>query len=248
MRELFSDPGERWAYLPRTSKCNKRIAFFVHGYNPFDQYHPNFLTTWGNLPSLLREHADGSDIFKNWDYFFLGYKVDRVEGYLDIAEIIATHWNAAANGTSPFLHQYATLSLVGHSLGTLGIRQLLAARSLHQSQLLPSIHSVLLFGSPVAGSDWARFSPDPIAHALRPFGPQLRMLNVWCSENYDSQTWPHSRSVFGNDDRIVNVKGRTFVDWTGDQKSTVNLGHSALCKPKNWKQSQIKGFLEEAFK
>jgi hypothetical protein len=113
----------------------------------------------------------------------LGYSTWDVDSYLDIAGLLSTQIKLALNGQSPYPRQYSEFALLGYSLGTLGIRQLLCACSLSDPALVTAVKSVTLFGSPGEGSPLARIEAPILAagRALRPMNPQLLMLKEWTS-------------------------------------------------------------------
>src|ERR1044071_4972301 len=145
MREFLNRSKEYRALIRSQDKSNTQLAIFVHGFKG------GYLSTWGKLPDLIQQNADTDANFQDWDFLFLGYDTRNVQTYLDIAGLICTEWDKARTGNSPYNRSYTKLALFGHSLGTLGIRQLLCAWS-HQPQgMQQAIHSVTLFGTPLNG-------------------------------------------------------------------------------------------------
>lgn len=203
------------------------------------------MTAWGLLPVLLQQHALQEKNLKDWDFLFLGYSTRSIDSYLDIARLIATEWARAASGKPPFTGAYSKFSLFGHSLGTLGIRQLLCAGCLHPQGMLDHLHSVVLFGTPLNGSPlsgiFAKLFGGPVAEALREGNPQLRMLRNWNESIHCHRPWRGVRVVLGIDDRIVGSKLADLIEFTGDTKPTaiLNFNHATLVKPKNWSNSTI---------
>ena len=178
----------------------RSLAIFVHGFLG------NHLTTWGNLPEILRDHASDDSVLVNWDFLFLGYATKKVLSYLDIARVIATQWEKAATGKRPFEGAYTNFALLGHSLGTLGIRQLLCAGVMQPPEMLKALHSVTLFGTPLNGSSLAAYGGivgGPIAKALEPGNSQLRMLRSWNESVHPFLKWKGVRVVLGMDDQVV---------------------------------------------
>jgi hypothetical protein len=176
--EFLDRQEERWAFLRKQSGgAGRSLAIFVHGFLG------NHLTTWGRLPELLEQHAQDDQVLMHWDFLFVGYPTRKIATYLDIAKLIATQWEKAANGKAPFEGTYIRLALLGHSLGTLGIRQLLCAGVLQPPAMLKALHSVTLFGTPLNGSPLAELGAKlvggEVAEALKPGNPQLRMLRTW---------------------------------------------------------------------
>ena len=233
MREFDNRTGEQWALLRRTSP-NVKLAIFVHG------FYGDYLATWGKISDLLRTHADTDTVCTEWDFLFLGYSTSTVETYLDIAAVIATQWQRARHGHAPFRHAYDQFALFGHSLGTLGIRQLLCAREAQPGGHLNDLKAVVLFGTPLNGSGWAKLAPwNKVADSLKPGNPQLRMLKSWSTGVHDQLAWPPVRIVLGLDDKVVGAS--EFTQWTGDASPAdiTNFDHSALVKPAGWPSAVV---------
>jgi hypothetical protein len=216
------------------------LAIFVHGFLG------DHLTTWGHLPEMLREHAQTESTLENWDFLFLGYNTRDISSYLDIARLIASQWDKAVAGKAPFEGAYLRLALLGHSLGTLGIRQLLCAGVLQPPKMIKALHSITLFGTPLNGSPLAlvggNFIGGKITSALKPGNPQLRMLRSWNETIYPHLQWHGVRVILGTDDKVVGNKYADLIDFAGDAKpiSLVNADHKNLVKPKKWFASAIR--------
>lgn len=237
MRDFLDRNREKWAYLVSASAPTRQLAIFVHGYTG------DYLGTWGKLPQMLLQEADARPVFQDWDYVFLGYSTKAIDCCLDIARRIATEIQKAQVGAAPYRAPYERFALFGHSLGTLGIRQLLCAAALHTPpNLLQLLHSVTLFGTPVNGSPWAKFGQVlfDVSDALKPESPQLRMLKVWTDGAYRLQPWPATRVMLGLEDAVVGSKFADLINWAGDtQAQTVELGHLAMVKPNDWNSAVI---------
>ena len=244
MRELRDRNDEQWALLPREDQANTKIAIFVHGFIGA------YLGTWGALPELLAANADAGTPFDTWDYLFIGYDTANTETYLDIASLIYTKWDEASSGMLPLGRRYTSLALFGHSLGTLGIRQLLCAWSLHRNELLEAIHSVTLFGTPLNGSGRAKWATwrYKIAQALEPGNAQLVMLRTWLKSARKKALWPEARVVLGLDDKVVGHRNKDLVDWPGDQEpvTLTNFDHRQLVKPATWDESSVVSYVRRA--
>jgi hypothetical protein len=239
--EFLDRQQENWALLRRPQGgAGRSLAIFVHGFLG------DHLTTWGRLPELLRQHASADAVLAGWDFLFLGYPTRKIASYLDIARLIATQWGNAADGRPPFSGAYRRLALLGHSLGTLGIRQLLCASVLQPPQMLQALHSITLFGTPLNGSTLANFGATlvggDIAEALKPGNPQLRMLRAWNESVHQQLKWRGVRVVLGTDDQVVGNKYADLVDFAGDVKpsSLLNFDHGDLVKPRDWTTSAIR--------
>lgn len=238
MRTLLPRNDEAWALLRRTDQANRKLALFIHGFKG------NYLTTWGTLPDLFEKEADKDEDFADWDFLFLGYDTTAVQTYLDISKLIITEWNKAATGQRPYNQPYEKLALFGHSLGTLGIRQLLCAWSEQPDTMHGCIHSITLFGSPLNGSSlasWFGWSGGPIGDALKPKNPQLRMLKSWSASAYLRQQWPPIRLILGLDDQVVGHEYDELIQWDGDEKPSIitNFDHSTMVKPKAWQSAVV---------
>jgi len=247
MREFQDRSGESWALIKRQDTDNTKLAIFIHGFLG------SHLTTWGNLPTLIRNHADSDSISAEWDYVFLGYDTRNVETYLDIAELICSEWNKARTASRPYNRTYTKLALFGHSLGTLGIRQLLCAWSIQPDGMLDAVHSVTLFGTPLNGSPYAKFMKSllgyKIADALRPQNPQLRMLKIWLKSVYSKNPWKPVRIILGQDDKIVGFQYAELIEWPGDDRPEYTvLNHRELVKPLSWNNSKVVDYICNALR
>jgi len=223
--------------LIRSSKhINTKLAVFVHGFRG------SYLDTWGKLPDLLTENADASEPFASWGYVFVGYSTWRMQTFLDISAVIGTEVTAAQNGDGRYGHKYDRIALFAHSLGTLGVRQLICAASVQAPGLLASLHSVMLFGSPINGSPAARLAVGyDIREALKPNNPQLKMLRSWSKCAFESSPWPEVRLVIGQDDRVVGARDIFFTEWPNDEKNPrfTAYNHRTLTKPNEWAGSHV---------
>jgi hypothetical protein len=230
MRELVHREDEHFALIRRTDSSVRKVAMFIHGFRG------NYWTTWGPLGNLLNTEADQRAVYRDWDYLFLGYDTRSVATYLDIARLIWTQWRKAARGDPPFDHSYSKFALIGHSLGTLGIRQALCAHSLQPPNMLDALHGVVYFGSPINGSPLANMALLwKIADALEPGSPQLRMLKGWTTDVHPYAPWPNVRVVTGLDDKVVGHVDSEFIDWAGDDPAEeTGKNHSELVKPNGW--------------
>lgn len=242
-RSFFDRQREKWAFVQRDDLVNTKLAIFVHGWRG------GYLSTWGDLAYYLVTHADLNPVLGRWDYFFVGYETYSLNSLLDIARIVATKWKTAARGRPPFQHSHKSLALVGHSLGTLGIRQLLCAVSEQPVGMLDALHCVLFFGSPLNGSPLAvaggaaRFAdairgrlgallPNAyqINDALRSDKQILKMLHAWNESIRMYGDYPklEIKIIMGADDLVVYQGG--IAQWTGNSDRNEHpLNHSQLC-------------------
>lgn len=256
MRELVHRQEQRFALI-RSPRANANLAVFVHGYGG------NYLTTWGDLSDWLHQHADGDAALKGWDFLFVGYSSGAVQSFLDIASVIREHWERASQGAAPFDKPYEKLALFGHSLGTLGIRQLLCSTCDYPTGSCYPLKAVVLFGSPLNGSPLARVArlmairrpkeilegSFSISHALREGGPQIRMLANWHRSISAHAGLPSATVVMGTADRVVN-RGDP-ADWPDDVlKDYEGFGHSDLVNAETtgpgWVKSPLYVHLREA--
>jgi pimeloyl-ACP methyl ester carboxylesterase len=245
MREFLNRHNEQLALVRRGDRANTRLAIFVHGFRG------NYLTTWGKIPELLEANADNDPDLAPWDFLFLGYSTRAVATYLDIASLICTAWRRASSGDAPHRGKYERLALFGHSLGTLGIRQVLCASSTHGCPLLESLHTVTLFGTPLNGSPLSTLGSVlySIAGALEPENPQLRMLKVWSEGAFLDRPWPKVRVVLGQGDWVVGQQFAELVRWPGDHTpdQTV-LDHADLVKPAAWTDCSVMDYVRSGLR
>jgi pimeloyl-ACP methyl ester carboxylesterase len=235
-RILHNHSEERWALLKRAQPENDRLTIFVHGYDG------TYLGTWGNLPQLLHDNADEDSVLRKWDFLFMGYNHRTLSTFIDIADRIRDEWERAENGYPSIGRKYKRFALVGHSLGTLGIRQLICASSLQPRDMFSKLHSVTLFGTPMTGSVLAWFSPWAIGRSLRPFSPGMTMLHEWVRSAHEHtmafhrDKWPRIKLVHGQADRIVQTHARHMINWPGDDRREANTasGHIDMTKPQQW--------------
>jgi len=240
-RNFQDRQGEHWTLIKGSSN-NTRLAIFVHGFLG------NHLTTWGRLPELLQANADTDPVLVTWDFLFIGYSTNAVASYLDIARLISTQLHLACEGQPPFSHQYERFALLGHSLGTLGIRQLLCAKALHHPGMIDKLHSIMLFGTPLNGSRLAMFGGllgGSITKALEPGNPQLRMLHAWTESIYPSLAWKEVKLVLGTEDRVVGFDHVDLVKFPGDAPNPIlwGLNHSSMVKPASWEASTVRDLI-----
>lgn len=241
-RKFTDRPETKWALLSSEDRLNDSLCIFIHG------FYGNYLSTWGKIPQLLRSHADQDQACKEWDFLFVGYATGNVESYLDISKIIVTEWRKARNGEAPYRTRYKRFTLVGHSLGTLGIRQLLCAQALQPDGTIRDLKSVLLFGTPLSGSSLAKYAIwSSIGSALKDNNPQMRMLRVWTQSTVENIKWPPVRVILGLDDKVVGATKAELIKWEGDVDpvDVNNLDHGTLVKPNHW-NSLVINYLQNA--
>ena len=266
MRSFFDRPEQQWHLIRRADSHNTCLAIFVHGFRG------NYLGTWGNLATCLSERSDAHPVFSKWDYLFLGYDSATIGNLLLIADIIRTQWEEAAAGNPPFDAPYKEFALFGHSLGTLGIRQLLCATSLLPPGFESSLKSVVLFGSPLNGSPLAPYgkmlgfldvlrgpaaalaaiSPSgyKIIESLTKDGAVLQMLRVWNDSARRHLKLPKALTYQGTGDWVVGP-GQIGNSWHGDDRKVLNLEHQNLIKindSSEWSNSAFRDALERALK
>lgn len=230
MRRIDDRQKEKWAFLPSTEARNTNLAIFVHGFGG------GHLSTWGNLADLLARNADTASPFKHWDYLFLGYSTISTDSYLDIAGIIDKQARYALEGRAPFQRAYRRLSLFGHSLGTLGIRQFLCMKALEKPSIINQLHRIVLFGSPLNGS-WLALARIGVLGCLKPNSPELRMLRKWTGGAHGVEPWPRVRLIVGSRDWVVGSTDPWMVDWAGDLEKPDSIchGHISMTKAWTWK-------------
>jgi pimeloyl-ACP methyl ester carboxylesterase len=246
-REFFDRQKALWAYVRRSEVANEKLVIFVHGFGG------SYLSTWGELANYLTNHADADEKLKTWDYLFVGYETYSIDTYLAIAGLVASQWKKASMGQPPFdRNKYSTLAIFAHSLGTLGVRQLLCAMSKQPEGLAKALRAAVLFGSPLNGSPLAGmgglrsivdlFTGKPaailpknyrIARALEPGSPELEMLNVWSKtmRKYGRHPFGPTKVILGTDDHVVGRGG--LAEWDDDDVVTTAMDHSGMVKITN---------------
>jgi hypothetical protein len=267
-REFLDRPRDRWGFIRSGDRQTVNLAIFLHGFRG------GYLDTWGKLSDFLFKWSDNNSILQNWDFLFVGYDTAAIRTYIDIAEVILTQWRGACAGLVPFGRPYERLALLGHSLGTLGIRQLLCSSALWRRSKLTTaqIHHVVLYGTPLNGSSLANFaglfrftdiltrSPKnsvpnllsgyEIRHALSPNNGQLLMLKLWTESAHMDGRLPPISIVYGLDDKVVGTTSPELVNWAGDEPALFSnddhLGLSKLATPAEWENSFFFDSLQRA--
>lgn len=246
-RQFFDRQKQHWAYVRRSDAANNKLVIFIHGFRG------SYLSTWGELANYLTEHSDSDPKLAEWDYLFLGYETYSIGTFLAIAEIIASQWRSASSCDPPFeRNAYKHLAIFAHSLGTLGVRQLLCAISLQPQGMSAALRKAVLFGSPLNGShlaglgslgrfmDAAKGRPASllpgsfrILEALKVGNAELEMLCVWSHTMRAHGRVPFgpTRIIMGADDHVVGRE--TLVDWGDDEKHTTAMSHRAMVKISN---------------
>lgn len=233
--------------MRRTDKANEKLVIFVHGFGG------SYLSTWGELANYLTQHADADEKLREWDYVFVGYETYSIDTYLAIAGIVGSQWKKASTQQPPFeKNQYASLALFAHSLGTLGIRQLLCAVSTQPEGMAKALKSAVLFGSPLNGSPlagmggllsvWDLVTGKPAAvlpssyrikRALEEGNPELEMLHVWNQtvRKHGNNPFGPTKVILGTDDHVVGT-GK-LADWNDDEVLTTSMDHTEMVKIAN---------------
>jgi hypothetical protein len=236
-----------WAHVRRTDMANEKLVIFIHGFRG------TYLSTWGRLADYLNQHADYHPVLREWDYLFLGYETYSIKNFLEIGKIVGTQWKLASTRRPPFdRNNYSQLALFGHSLGTLGLRQLLCAMSEHPDGMLDALKATVLFGSPLNGSSltglaslaplldaaqgkFAALLPDSyaIARALEPNSGELKMLHTWNAtmRRFGKGNFGPCKVILGTDDHVVGMGG--LATWDGDEEETTGMTHSSMIETVN---------------
>jgi len=263
-RTLIDRPDEKWALIKAEDRQNTRLAIFVHGFTG------SYLGTWGALPDFLIQNSANITEFEGWDFLFVGYDTATIDNFLGIAQIIFSKWTLATQSPKidPFKsNDYDTLSLIGHSLGTLGIRQTLCALSMQPKGFDKAVKSAVLLGAPQNGSPLANFglgahvaelvknknllALNPfalrIAGALKPQSPELIMLKAWYEsiQGHGCFGQPALHLHLGIGDYVV---GWQHSKWGSEPNAIVhNASHNSLLKIV-WKNGQPSGIILGALK
>jgi hypothetical protein len=183
----------------------------------------------------------------------LGYETYSISSFLEIAKIVGSQWERASTRQSPFdQNNYSQLALFGHSLGTLGLRQLLCAMSEQPVGMLAALKATVLFGSPLNGGSitgLASLAPlgdlflgkpaallpgaYKITDALEPDSHALKMLHAWNEtiRKFGKGKFGPSKVILGADDHVVGTGG--LAAWTGDQETMTGMAHSEMVKTRN---------------
>lgn len=231
MRSFSVQQARKRALIRATANESRGIAIFVHGFNG------SFLKTWGELPELLYRHADSDPVFAEWDFLFIGYTTLGPAGighFSHISGLIHTEMRAATSGhlAGRVDKPYQRVALLGHSLGTLGIRELVASVTQCPAPTFRTIHSIGFFGSPLNGSLLAHLGQwvAPIGGALRPGSPEMIQLQRHVSAGWQARQWPQVNLVLGTEDMVV---GPNLYNWAGDLQPPDYhaVDHSLICKP-----------------
>jgi hypothetical protein len=246
-REFFDRQIEHWAYVRRSDIANEKLVIFVHGFRG------SYLSTWGELANYLTEYADNDPKLARWDYLFVGYETYSIGTFMAIAGVIASHWERASTHQPPFdRNAYKELAIFAHSLGTLGVRQLLCAIAMQPEGMAQALNKAVLFGSPLNGShlaglgglgrlaDVAKGKPASllpgsfrIVEALKVGNPELEMLHIWSKtmRAHGKSKFGPTRIITGTDDHVVGSGG--LVDWEDDGKKTTAMDHRQMVKVAN---------------
>lgn len=242
MREQVLRPSSRRALIWRSDQPNHRLAIFVHGFGG------GHLSTWDRFPTLLRDHADADAVLGEWDYLFLGYRTMGLSGIRDfrtIAALVQTQIEDAMAGRleGPASQPYNEFALLAHSLGTLGVRNLVASPAACPYPGFGHISKIGLIGTPLDGSVLALLGQwiAPIGASLRPRSPELVALKSLVRNAWRTRPWPNARIRLGAHDLVV---GAHFIHWEGDEAppSVVASDHSSICKPRDMGDDPM-GFL-----
>lgn len=147
---------------------------------------------------------------------------------------------------------YSKLALFAHSLGTLGVRQLLCAISEQPAGMSDALKAAVLFGSPLNGSPLAGLAgvfkvvdalkgkpaallPGSfrIRRALEEGNPELEMLYVWNQtiRNHGKDKFVPTKVILGADDHVVGTS--KLAKWDDDQQLTTAMDHLDIVKISN---------------
>lgn len=233
------------------SASNDALCLFIHGLFGSE------VATWGDLPEALRQDAQHDEKLAKWDYAFVGYNWATIPSFLDLADLISATINDARNAQHGFPCHYRRFVLVGYSLGTLGIRQLLCNCQVHPPGMLADLKSVILIGSPLVGSALAssahqitgRLGFFPILDQLRLASPAIRALQQWTACGHANHAWPTVQNYIGVYDWIAHGGMRSLVNWAGDNPiaHTLLCGHSLDSATAGGKSSLMWSVLKSAF-
>ena len=254
--ELGPEPHHWEAPIKRDrfvlTRSNKALCIFVHGFFGVAK------ATWGDLLEAIRQHAHQDAVLNNWDHAFIGYDWASIPSFLDIADIIATTIVDAQNAQHGFSEKYTRFVLIGYSLGTLGIRQLLCNCQRQPPKLLAQLKAVVLIGSPIVGSAialagsklTARLGVIPILDQLGFASPAIRSLKDWTSCGYAGHPWPTVEMYVGIHDWVAHGTARSLVHWAGDNRhaNTLMSGHDLNSATSGGRASLVWSVLRSALR
>lgn len=239
MRQFSVQQSGKRALIYADADTNTQLAVFIHGFNG------GFLNTWGEFSNLLYTYADSDPVLKNWDYLFIGYRTLGIYGipsFSHIAGLIRTQIDNALGGVMAQRvgAPYSRVALLGHSLGTLGIRHLVASQTDCPPNTFRSIRKIGLMGSPLNGAGLAHLGQwvAPIGSSLRPNSPEITSLFQAAQSAWNQRPWPPARVVLATEDGVV---GNQVKVWSGDEQQIDYLptSHSAICKPVDFQDDPV---------
>lgn len=239
MREFSVQQHRKRALVRAPDKRNEKIAIFVHGFNG------GFLKTWGELPELLVQHADGDPVLEEWDFLFIGYSTlgpAGIQEFSHISGLVGTELRNALRGdlAGRTGRPYRKAALFGHSLGTLGIRELVTSVAKLPDDALGSLTGIGFFGSPLNGSVLAHLGQwvAPIGAALRPGSREMQALRNAVTRAWNVRPWPEVQLVLGTEDMVV---GPHLHRWDGDLDPPDHhaVDHSLICKPMDFEDVPV---------
>jgi pimeloyl-ACP methyl ester carboxylesterase len=190
----MASPGHRINEIRQRDSGERAIVFF-HGFSGGHQ------DTWGLFPTL----AGTDPALSEWDILSLGYSTSLLPDIRSVwsadpdLPILATHLRTRLE-MAP-LAQYRSLALVAHSMGGLVVQRAL----LDDSELVPRIKHLVLFGTPSTGLTKAGFFAflKPQLRNMAAGGEFVAALRREWLERFDDAPPFHLLVVAGDRDQFV---------------------------------------------
>jgi len=219
----------------RITQKNQAAALFVHGFSG------DPTKTWGNFPTLLL----GEKRLNGWDVFSLGYhtglSLDIVgiwradPGLASLAELLVTRAKIEP------LKRYASLALIGHSMGGLVVQRAV----LDDSDLRSRLGYVLLFGTPSSGLRKASFFKfwKPQLKDMADNGEFIQDLRArWTQQIVDRPTF-ELYATAGDEDQFVPPES-SILPFSATQRRVVRGDHLSIVKPTDASDSSVQVVVE----
>jgi len=237
--------------LVNSSGNSSTLAVFCHG------WHGDLVKTWGALNKLYALHHNDEGPFEDVDILFLGYNssptsIDLLASWIrDRIVSVFPSWSAG-NKYGNLTGSYKRLLLVGHSLGTLGMRKaVLELDGNKDSEVLAGLE-MTLFAPPLCGVDWQTYldavktswlnpiapilriwqrAREPVADQLQSGSSFLHKLREETNKAIDANAVPAAHLVLGLSDRVVaidDIKDFCYQSDTHEIKSEAD--HVSVCK------------------
>ena len=237
--------------------CGRHALIFVHG-------------LWGANTTWLNEQSRRSwpnltatdQFFKEFDIYVVNYLTElRAARQPRLEDVVGELYELMR---SREMHRYTSIHFIGHSLGGTVIQRYLLLIKLKTSKahpLLTKYRSIILLGTPSAGSDLARlgglFSNDPKVQTLLPIEKNEYLYALkkdWeaMEEKRRNEEYPHVVVSVGYEEErylgmIVVSKESAAVFADPGRLQGFRRDHVSLAKPRDhndqvyvWVRTQIR--------